>query len=183
VIRNDTHEVCIDRDRGLVVKRLRSARRGEPVREWTALSLLDRLAPGLAPAPVSADLDSDFPAVTMSLLPGAELSAAPVMPAQARALAEALERLWRSVPSVGRELPAVTPNPVAFAHQVTAMQNRNICRIAILGRIRGEVQQPGWVAPGHDGMGAVCRIRLQRKLRDRVRRTRDCWRWAERDHG
>lgn len=121
MIRNDTHEVRIDRERGLVVKRFRSARRGEPVREWTALSLLDRLAPGLAPAPVSADLDSDFPVVTMSLLPGAELSAAPVTPAQARALAEALERLWRSVPSVGRELPAVTPNPVAFARQVTAM--------------------------------------------------------------
>src|ERR1700677_1021759 len=66
VIRNDTHEVRIDRERGLVVKQFRSARRGEPVREWTALSLLDRLAPGLAPAPVSADLDSDFPVVTMS---------------------------------------------------------------------------------------------------------------------
>lgn len=121
MIRNDTHEVRIDRDRGLVVKRFRSARRGEPVREWTALSLLDRFAAGLAPAPVSADLDSDFPVVTMSLLPGTELSAAPVTPAQACALAEALERLWRSVPSAGRELPAVTPNPVAFAHQVGEM--------------------------------------------------------------
>ena len=42
-------------------------RAGEPVREWTALSLLDRFAPGLAPAPVSAELDSDFPVVMMSL--------------------------------------------------------------------------------------------------------------------
>ena len=93
MIRNDTHEVRIDRDLGLVVKRFRSAGRGEPVREWTALSLLDRFVPGLAPAPVSAHLDSDFPLVTMSLLPGTELSAAPVTPAQAYALAEALERL------------------------------------------------------------------------------------------
>ena len=68
MIRNDTHEVRIDRDRGLVVKRFRSAHRGEPVREWTALQLLARLAPGLAPAPVSADLDSAFPVITMSLL-------------------------------------------------------------------------------------------------------------------
>jgi hypothetical protein len=75
VIRNDTHEVRIDRVRGLVVKRFRSACRGEPVRELTALSLLARFAPGLAPAPVSADLDSDFPVIVMSLLHGAERGA------------------------------------------------------------------------------------------------------------
>lgn len=117
VIGDDTtHEVRIDPGTGLVVKRFRSTGRGEPVREWTALSLLARFAPGLAPAPVSADLDSDFPAVTMSWLPGTELAAAPVTPAQAGALAEALGWLWRSVPSAGRELPAgIVPNPVAFA--------------------------------------------------------------------
>jgi aminoglycoside phosphotransferase len=121
-ITNNTHEVRIDRARGLVVKRFRSAYRGEPVREWTALSLLARFAPGLAPAPVSADLNSDFPVVTMSLLPGTELSAAPVTPARACALAEALERLWRSVPFPDREFPAaVTPKPVAFTHQVREM--------------------------------------------------------------
>ena len=91
--RSSTHEVRIDRTRGLVVKRFRSADRGEPVREWAALSLLARFAPGLAPAPVSADLTGDPPALTMSLLPGAQLSAAPVTPAQACALAAALERL------------------------------------------------------------------------------------------
>ena len=40
---------------------------------------------------------------------------------EAETLAEALERLWRSVPSAGREPPAVTPNPVAFGHQVGEM--------------------------------------------------------------
>ena len=105
MIRYDTHEVRIDRVRGLVVKRFRSARRGEPVREWTALSLLARFAPGLAPAPVTADLNSDFPVITMSLLPGTELSAAPVTPSQASALAEALERLWRSVPAIDGNFP------------------------------------------------------------------------------
>jgi Ser/Thr protein kinase RdoA (MazF antagonist) len=123
VIRNGTtHEVRIDPDLGLVVKRFRSGHRGEPAREWTALSLLARFAPGLAPAPVSADLDSDPPVITMSWLPGTELTAAPVTPVQVCALAEALEWLWRSVPSIDRELPAtVTPNPVAFTRQVREM--------------------------------------------------------------
>jgi hypothetical protein len=97
------------------------------------LSLLARFAPELAPAPVTADLNSDFPVVTMSLLPGTELSAAPVTPAQAYALAEALERLWRSVPSIDRELPAaVTPNPTAFAHQVSEMLAQSQCRAMTL---------------------------------------------------
>jgi Ser/Thr protein kinase RdoA (MazF antagonist) len=55
-------------------------------------------------------------------LPGTELSAAPVTPTQTCALAEALERLWRSVPSIDGEFPAaVTPKPVAFTHQVREM--------------------------------------------------------------
>jgi len=122
VIRCDTHEVRVDRRRGLVVKRFRSAGRGEAVREWTALSLLARFAPGLAPTPASANLDSAVPVVTMTLLPGKELSAGPVTPAQAHALAEALDRLWRSVPSTAREFPAaLTPSPASFTRQVRAM--------------------------------------------------------------
>jgi aminoglycoside phosphotransferase len=121
MIRIGTHEVSIDRARG-IVKRFRSAHRGEPVREWTALSLLARFAPELAPVPVSADLDGDPPVVTMSLLPGTELSAAPVMSARSCALAEALDRLWRSVPFIDREFPAaVTPKPAAFTHHVREM--------------------------------------------------------------
>jgi aminoglycoside phosphotransferase (APT) family kinase protein len=122
MIRNDTHEVRFDRARNLVIKRFRSTSRGEPAREWTALSLLARFAPGLAPAPVSADLSGDIPVITMSLLPGTELSAAPVTSAQERALAEALERLWRSVPAADLEYPAaVTPKPADFTRQVRAM--------------------------------------------------------------
>ncbi len=80
--------MCIDRSGGIVVKRFRSCRRSEHVREWTALMLLATFAPGLAPAPVS----------------------------------EALERLWRSVPSIERDSPAtVAPNPAAFTDQVRAM--------------------------------------------------------------
>lgn len=122
MIRNDTHEVLIDRVTGLVVKRFRSADRGEPVREWAALSLLARFASGLAPAPVSADLDADVPVVTMSLLPGTELGAAPVTPTRTSALAAALEQLWRSVPSIGSEFATTfAPNPIAFTHQVRQM--------------------------------------------------------------
>jgi Ser/Thr protein kinase RdoA (MazF antagonist) len=114
--------VRIDRASGLVVKRFLSTARDEPVREWTALLLLAKFAPGLAPAPISADLTGGCPVVTMSLLPGSELSAAPVTPARARALAQALDRLWRSVPSADREFPAsVPPKPAAFTCQVSAM--------------------------------------------------------------
>src|SRR5215472_1119490 len=95
-----THEVCIDRDRGLVVKRFRSWERGEPFREWAALTLLEEFAPGLAPAPVRGDLDGDPPVVVMSRLSGAELGAdGPLSAAQADALVLALERLWQSVPA------------------------------------------------------------------------------------
>ena len=50
---------------GLVVKRFCSWERGEHQREWQALKLLAEFAPGLAPAPVTADLDADPPAITM----------------------------------------------------------------------------------------------------------------------
>ena len=117
-----THEVRIDQGSGIVVKRFRSWSRSEPVREWTALTLLAEFAPGLAPAPVSADLSGDPPALTMSWLPGTELGTAQITPAQARALASALERLWRSVPSAEEQFPpAVTPHPVSFTSQVRKM--------------------------------------------------------------
>lgn len=117
-----THEVRIDQDSGIVVKHFRSWARSEPAREWTALTLLAQFAPGLAPAPVCADLSGDPPTLTMSWLPGTELATAPVTSAQARALAAALERLWQSVPSAGREFPpALPPNPVSFTGQVRKM--------------------------------------------------------------
>jgi hypothetical protein len=115
-----THDVCIDRDRGIVVKRFRECRRGEPAREWSALTLLATFAPGLAPAPLGADLDADPPVITMSCLTGTPLGGAPPTPSQAQALAAALERLWRSVPSVQHRL-LVEPNPAAFTSRVHSM--------------------------------------------------------------
>jgi hypothetical protein len=55
--------------------------RSEPVREWTALTLLAESAPGLAPIPITADLSGDPPTLTMSWLPGAELGTVPTDPA------------------------------------------------------------------------------------------------------
>jgi hypothetical protein len=63
-----THGVEITADR--VVKRFRSCTGGEHDREWRALTLLERYAPDLAPAPLSADLSADPPVVIMSRLPG-----------------------------------------------------------------------------------------------------------------
>jgi Phosphotransferase enzyme family len=114
-----THEVLVDLSSRTVTKRFRSWERGEPVREWTALTLLAEFAPGLAPVPVSVDLSSNPPVLVMSWLPGTGLGTGPVTPAQACALAGALERLWQSVPCVEREFaPAAGAGPLSFAAQV-----------------------------------------------------------------
>jgi Ser/Thr protein kinase RdoA (MazF antagonist) len=120
--RGTTHDVRIDQSNRTVTKRFLSWDRNEPLREWTALTLLAEFAPGLAPAPISADLDSGSPALVMSWLPGTELGTAPLTPAQTRALAGALERLWQSAPAIKAKFPpAIRPNPVAFTGQVRQM--------------------------------------------------------------
>jgi aminoglycoside phosphotransferase len=113
--------VSIDRQRGVVTKRFRSWARNEPAREWTALRVLARSAPGLAARPLSADLDGQPPAIRMSWLPGRQLGTATITPAEARALARSLEELWRPVPP-GQLLapPGQAPNPAAFTSQVQA---------------------------------------------------------------
>jgi Ser/Thr protein kinase RdoA (MazF antagonist) len=83
---------------GLVTKQYRSWDRGEHHREWQALSVLAEFAPGLAPAPVSADLDAIPPAVTMTRLPGTPLAERPVSARHLDALAATLTRLHTCVP-------------------------------------------------------------------------------------
>ena len=116
-----SHDVSIDLQRGIVTKRFRSWARNEPAREWTALCLLADEAPGLAPQPLSADMDVQPPAITMSWLPGGPLGAAPISPAQMHALAWSLDQLWRPAPP-GRltAAPGQAPNPAAFTGQVRA---------------------------------------------------------------
>lgn len=105
-----------------MIKRFRSWNRGEPVREWTALSLLAELAPGLAPTPIRADLDTYPPTIAMSWLPGTQLGGAPLPSGEADALTLALDTLWQSVPP-GRQQPHLGSalNSTALANQVRLM--------------------------------------------------------------
>lgn len=85
-----------------VRKRYVSWNRGEPDREWAALTLLAEHAPHLAPVPIDRTVDDGRPVVVMSRLRGATPAARLDEP-QTRALAAALLRLF-SVP-VPLELP------------------------------------------------------------------------------
>ena len=111
----------MDAGRGLVVKRYRSWSRGEPAREWAALTLLAEFAPGLAPAPLRAALQADPPEIVMSFVRGTQPGAR-VTPRDADALGVALDRLWGSVPRTRLE-PAfgAEPMPATFARRVRSM--------------------------------------------------------------
>jgi Ser/Thr protein kinase RdoA (MazF antagonist) len=101
-----THQVSVDPEGQVVVKRYIDSHRGEPAREWRALRLLAEHAPRLAPEPVSADLDASPPFIVMSLLPGEPLGGRPLTEPQERALAVAVGQLWQAVP-----VQLVTPVP------------------------------------------------------------------------
>ncbi len=101
-----THQVSVDREGQVVVKRYIDSRRGEPAREWRALKLLAEHAPRLAPEPISADLGGSPPSIVMSLLPGEPLGGRPLTAPQEGALAVAVGQLWQAVP-----VELVTPVP------------------------------------------------------------------------
>ncbi|MFE7497563.1 aminoglycoside phosphotransferase family protein [Streptomyces albidoflavus] len=92
-----THDVTFQRNR--VVKRFRSARHGEPIREWRALQLLKRYAPDLAPGPISAELDKVPSTVMMTRLPGRALAGAPTTEEEASLIIGAVLRLHAAVPT------------------------------------------------------------------------------------
>jgi Phosphotransferase enzyme family len=94
----------VDPERRVVVKSFIQAHRGEPEREWRALTLLAEHAPGLAPEPIRADLAAHPPVIEMSLLPGDPLGGRPLTAEQESALVRALGQLWQSVP-VSRVVP------------------------------------------------------------------------------
>ncbi|MER6007004.1 phosphotransferase [Nonomuraea angiospora] len=105
--RSTTHDIEIRDD--IVIKRYRSWERGEHRREWAALNVLAEHAPGLAPAPVRADLDGSPPTVVMSRLPGTPLRGLPTGPEQVRALATALTHLHQAIPGADPLAPASRP--------------------------------------------------------------------------
>jgi hypothetical protein len=80
-----------------VTKRYTSWDRDEHRREWAALRQVWRHAPGLAPRPLAAALDSRPPLVTMSALQGQPLSGV-LTGDQTDALATAITTLWRVSP-------------------------------------------------------------------------------------
>lgn len=82
-----------------VIKRFGSSARGEPEREWRALTLLAQYAPGLAAQPLQSDLDGDPPTVVMTRLDGAPLRGTTVTGGTAAALAESLAILHTAVPA------------------------------------------------------------------------------------
>jgi hypothetical protein len=117
-----THLVDVPAGQGTAIKRFRSRGRCEPEREWAALRLLAGHAPGLAPAPLRADLAGDPAMIEMSRLPGVPLGGAALLPQQAEGLADALERLWHAVPA-SRVTEAIgsVPNQVALLAQVRGL--------------------------------------------------------------
>ncbi|WP_341928124.1 aminoglycoside phosphotransferase family protein [Nocardioides psychrotolerans] len=92
-----THDLDLATDR--VTKTFRLRHGDEADREWDGLALLERHAPGLAPAPLEQRERDGRPEVVMSRVPGQPLGAAPVSDAQLDALAVALRRLHGAVPA------------------------------------------------------------------------------------
>jgi hypothetical protein len=106
---------------GNVVKRFRGGAHAEARREWRALNLLARYAPGLAPEPVGQQLTASPPAITMTAVPGDSLGLAALPEAQLDAVAAALARLHGAVPVTVLAQLEVAGNPATLADQVRQM--------------------------------------------------------------
>jgi hypothetical protein len=116
-----THHIAFQD--GNVVKRFRGRAQAEARREWQALNLLARYAPGLAPEPVSQQLDADPPLVVMTVLPGRSLGLAPLTAAQLDAVVAALDRLHHAVPEQilsGLEAPGIQEIVAGRVRQLAA---------------------------------------------------------------
>lgn len=130
----------------MVVKRFRSWSLDQHRREWSALTLLAEYAPGLAPAPVRADLAGEPPSVVMSRLDGSPLSA-PMTAGRLGALAESLATAQRAIPpEVLRGLPFRLVHPRDALGQLRAGCGRRppVGADPLVVEAFGEVT--GWVA-------------------------------------
>ncbi|WP_433435399.1 phosphotransferase family protein [Nonomuraea sp. CA-141351] len=97
----------------VVVKRYTSWERGEPLREWAALTLLAEHAPGLAPTPLEAALNAHPPVIVMSRLPGRTLRGEQATGEQIKAMATALNRLHQIPPEVVEGVEPAAWRPAA----------------------------------------------------------------------
>lgn len=91
----------LDRDGDLITKTYRSWSRGEHRREWWTLNQLADYQPGLAPQPISADLEATPPSITMTVLPGRPITGI-WSGDQLGLLGDAMRSLW-STPCDGLE--------------------------------------------------------------------------------
>ena len=104
----------------MLTKRYRSWSRGEPHREWSALSALSAAEPGLVPSPVEAGLDANPPFIRMTIVPGRPLDDALSKP-EVSALVAALRRLWSVPPADLRQVgPASDADLLAFRELLAA---------------------------------------------------------------
>ncbi|WP_369212558.1 phosphotransferase family protein [Streptomyces flavofungini] len=110
-----THAVELRSDS--VIKRFGPEGSGKWEREWRALTLLAAHAPGLAPAPQSADRAAKEPVVVMSRLPGEPLRGQSLSNRQLKALAAATSELYAAVPA---DVLAEVPDRPGRQHQLIA---------------------------------------------------------------
>lgn len=92
--------------------------RGEHHREWTILRHLNHHAPGLAPRPLAAELETLPPTVTMTVVPGEPLNGT-LTAAQVDGLATAITTLW-SVPHGTLPAACQWTDDLRFARELTA---------------------------------------------------------------
>lgn len=160
-----SQEVSVDHERQVVVKRYLHSGGGEALREWRALRLLADHAPRLAPEPVSADLHASPPSIVMSLLPGQPLGRRPLEPAQERALAIAIGRLWQAVPAgLVTSLPGEPDTTAEFVRMVrewAAVPTGPAGDRTVLDALAGG---SAWLAAAGDSMASAVPPAAQRVL-------------------
>ncbi|MEV1002626.1 aminoglycoside phosphotransferase family protein [Nonomuraea sp. NPDC050202] len=117
-----THSLDIRDD--VVVKRYTSWGRGEPRREWAALTLLAEHGPDLAPAPVEAALEAHPPMIVMSRLPGHVLRGEHATDDQITAMAAALNRLHQIPARVVENVEPAPWGPAAAVDKTRAWAGR-----------------------------------------------------------
>jgi Ser/Thr protein kinase RdoA (MazF antagonist) len=110
-----THGIVIGTDH--VTKTYATWGRAEHRREWAALRHLHRYAPGLAPVPVSADLDAVPPMIVMTRVPGEPLSGR-LAPDRVRGLVAAIGALW-AVPVTAEAVVEPWCDDLAYARRFT----------------------------------------------------------------
>jgi hypothetical protein len=115
---SSSHQLTLEDE--TVTKTYRFWSLGEHRREWAALELLDRHAPGLAPRPLTADLDAEPPSITMTRLPGRPLGGERLSPGETTALANSMRALHAAIPP--DQLRAMAPRHLHADSFMTAVR-------------------------------------------------------------